>query len=425
MVWVLLTAILVPSISQGMIQNETKKKDVIDIISEKHIEIARCRLFCIKEFMGPRLLYPSLDAVSYDCQNTSISCHHCYEMCEKIGDKKEGMTICNYENHMCFGGCRTACKHRFLSSKKQLRPNVIETNNQTTPELVIRDCMVYWHFHTIKQSEGNLVMYQLYGKDDSGTWFDLGQSTKTFFENLPFVIEKTRTLRILSIDENNSFKLDYTLDDRISKKDCDVQKTKNPGQYLEALPIKPMFHSNQSSPNESLSKFTIKVVIVLVLCSLFTILMIFLCVAIYRIKYKSGDRLNLSCGTTATDHSYEEIEVKDPSILDFGIYNVKMGQITSLINNNYSKTSLTVSLPKNQIFERASDIPKRSQENNGKTCDFQKPKICHENYGRNPGSQQFMDVVSWLRSVHSEMRFDNLGFNNDEGEITLNSNFIK
>ena len=421
---VFILSMLIPSLSLELARKEAKTKDVIDIISEKHIETARCRLFCIKEFMGPRLLYPSFDAVSYDCQNTSISCHHCYEMCEKIGDKKEGMTICNYENHMCFGGCRTACKYRFLSSKKELRPNILETNNVTKPELVINDCMVYWHFHTIKQSEGNLVMYQMYGQDDSGTWFDLGQSTKSFFENLPFIIEKTHTLRILSIDEYTAYKLEYNLDGNILKKECDLQKMKNDGRSLEALPIKPLFHSSSDSSNDTLSNFTVKVVIVLVLGSIFTMLIIIMCIAIYKVKYKNGEQLNVSCGTTSPDHSYEEIDVSDPNNAEFGVYSVKRGQITALINNNYSKPIFTVALPKNQIFEKLNDRSDQKIMNYDKSSDLPDRRTGKENYERNRGSEQFMDVVSWLRSVHSEMRFDNLGFNDDEGEMRLKHNFM-
>ena len=47
-----------------------------------------------------------------------------------------------------------------------------------------------------------------------------------------------------------------------------------------------------------------------------------------------------------------------------------------------------------------------------------------KDYERNQGAEQFMDVVSWLRSIHSEMRFDNLGFNDDEGEMRLKHNFM-
>ena len=100
--------------------NNPHDKDAMDVISNRHVGVARCRLFCFKELMGPRLLYQDINSVSYECKNTSISCNHCYEMCEKIShNKQEAMTICNYENHMCFGGCRTACKHRFLSAEKQ------------------------------------------------------------------------------------------------------------------------------------------------------------------------------------------------------------------------------------------------------------------------------------------------------------------
>ena len=422
--WALLTTFLCSSKSEALDQIETKTNDVIDIISEKHIEIARCRLFCIKEFMGPRLLYPSLDAVSYDCQNSSISCHHCYEMCEKIGNKKEGMTICNYENHMCFGGCRTACKHRFLSSKKVLGPNFQDTNNVTKPELVIKDCLIYWHFHTARLSEGNIAIYQLYGRDDSGTWFDLGQSTKSYFENLPYIIDKTRTLRILLIDEHTSFKFEYTLDDNISKDDCNIHKGKTTGQALEDLSMKPLFHSTKDSTNDALSDFTVKVVIVLVLGSIFLIFTSIVCVAIHRKKFKNVNQLNVSCGTTSSDHSYEEIDVNDQINLNFGIYNVKKGQITSLVNSNNSKSSLTVALEKNHIFEKLNEHSNGPSKPMTKGSNLRKPLSNKGGDDKNPGSEQFMDVVSWLRSVHSEMRFDNLGFDDDECEMRLNHNFM-
>ena len=422
--WALLTTKLCPSKCEALDQLETKTYDVIDIISEKHIEIARCRLFCIKEFMGPRLLYPSLDAVSYDCQNSSISCHHCYEMCEKIENEKEGMTICNYANHMCFGGCRTACKHRFLSSKKVLGPNFQDTNNVTKPEIVIKDCLFYWHFHTARLSEGNIAIYQLYGRDDSVTWFDLGQSTKSYFENLPYIIDKTRTLRILLIDEHTSFKFEYTLDENFSKEACSIHKGKTTGQALEALPMTPLFHSTKESTNNALSDFTIKVVIVLVLGSIFMIFTSIICVAIHRKKFTNVNQLNVSCGTTSSDHSYEEIDVNDPVNLNFGIYNVKKGQITSLVNNNYSRSSFTVALEKNHIFEKSNEHSNRQIKPKEKGSIMGIPLFDEGEDEKNPGSEQFMDVVSWLRSVHSEMRFDNLGFNDDECEMRLNHNFM-
>ena len=423
--WALLTTKLCPSKCEALDQLETKTYDVIDIISEKHIEIARCRLFCIKEFMGPRLLYPSLDAVSYDCQNSSISCHHCYEMCGKIVNEKEGMTICNYENHMCFGGCRTACKHRFLSSKNVIRPNIQDTNNVTKPEIEIKDCLVYWHFYTARLSEGNLVMYQLYGKDASGTWFDLGQTTQSFFENLSLIIDKTRTIRILAIDEQNSFKLEYILDEKISAKYCNAQKGNNTGQTLKSLSMQPLHHSTKEFTNENLSNFTVKVVIVLVLGGIFLFLTIILCVAIYRIKFKNGNHLNVSCATSSPEHSYEEIDVSDLNNLNFGIYNVKKGQITSLVNNNYSKHAFAVDLPKNQIFEIQNDHSNGQLKNDIKNSNFEKPWIDQGNVEGHSGSQQFMDVVSWLRSVHSEMRFDNLGYTDDEGELKLKYNVMQ
>ena len=82
-------------------------------------------------------------------------------------------------------------------------------------------------------------------------------------------------------------------------------------------------------------------------------------------------------------------------------------------------------MPTNQIFEKAGALPKRQLENKGKVFDPTKPMHCHKNDDRNQGSPQFMDVVSWLRSVHSEMRFDNLGFNDDEGERTVKPNFME
>ena len=169
------SVIITPTICQGyIIKKADDKKDVIDVISEKHIEIARCRLFCIKEFMGPRLLYQDVHTVSYECKNTSISCNHCYEMCEKIShNKKEEKIICNYDNHMCFGGCRTACKHRFLANKNLYTQNIIDTGKLNPPEIVVKDCVLYWHFYEMKPSETNLVMYQVYGKDSSDTWLSL------------------------------------------------------------------------------------------------------------------------------------------------------------------------------------------------------------------------------------------------------------
>ena len=92
-----LSVIIAPTICQGYRRKDSDgKKDVIDIISKKHIEIARCRLFCIKEFMGPRMLNQDIHTISNECKNASISCSHCYEMCEKISHNKKEETVIYY-----------------------------------------------------------------------------------------------------------------------------------------------------------------------------------------------------------------------------------------------------------------------------------------------------------------------------------------
>ena len=95
-----------------------------------------------------------------------------------------------------------------------------------------------------------------------------------------------------------------------------------------------------------------------------------------------------------------------------------------MINNNYSKPIFTLAFPKNQVFEKLNDRPDRKIITYEKRSDLPDRTIPKENYERNHGNEQFMNVVSWLRSVHSEMRFDNLGFNDDEGEMSLKHSFM-
>ena len=128
--------------------------------------------------------------------------------------------------------------------------------------------------------------------------------------------------------------------------------------------------------------------------------------------------------STSSDHSYEEIDVNDPVNLNFGIYNVKKGQITSLVNHNFTRSSFTVNLEKNHIFENLNEHSNRPIKPKEKGSNMGIPLFDEGEDEKNPGSEQFMDVVSWLRSVHSEMRFDNLGFNDDECEMRLNHNFM-
>ena len=406
-----------PSMCQGYSLKYADKKDVIDIISEKHIEIARCRLFCFKELMGPRLLYENIDSVSYECKNTSISCNHCYEMCEKIAhDKKDEMTVCNYENHMCFGGCRTACKHRFLSNKELYQPNLLEQDGNDIPEIVVANCILYWHFHKPKHSATNLVMYQIYGKDSSNTWFDMGQTTKSYFEHLPSIIDKCKAILILSIDEFTSKKLEYDLNKTTMEDKCNVKKVTKLGNLQDIVKIRPLFHSSLDQVNETFSNFTLKVVIVLVLC-LLLLLLILLCVVVYRIKLRRNRKLNSSSNTVVTENSYEEIDIPNLQNFTFGAYNVKKGQITSIMNNNYSETALAVALPNERNSNKLTNTRNVCDQYEDRIPYFEKENIDNDVANH---KKEFVDVVSWLRTVNSEMRFDNFGFNNKERQPYLN-----
>ena len=116
--------------------------------------------------------------------------------------------------------------------------------------------------------------------------------------------------------------------------------------------------------------------------------------------------------------------MNDHTNLNFGIYNVKKGQITSFVNSNTSKSSFAVALEKNHIFEKLNEHSNGPIKCMEKGSNLRKTHFGKEEDDKNPGSEQFMDVVSWLRSVHSEMRFDNLGFDDDECEMRLNHNFM-
>ena len=418
------SVIIAPTICQGYIlKKNDDKKDVIDIISEKHIEIARCRLFCIKEFMGPRLLYQDINTVSYECKNTSISCNHCYEMCEKIShNKKEETMICNYDNHMCFGGCRTACKHRFLSNKNMYIQNIIDRGRLSPPEIVVKDCILYWHFYETKPSETNLVMYQIYGKDASDTWFDLGQTTQSYFESLPSLLDKCKTIRILSIDRYTTYKVDYNLDIDIKKDTCYLEKANQLNRLEDDVGMKPLINSPLEKRNhETLSNFTLKVIIALILCFI-TCIMISLCIILYRNRCSQNNKLNSSHGTTANENSYEEINAPNPDSSIFGVYNVKSGRVTSLRNNDYSDTTLAVALPNKQISGDQANARNYCLKNAEERNNYAKKENMSNLDGQNTG-KHFVDVVSWLQTVNSEMRFDNFGFKNDDNETPSNSNF--
>ena len=335
-------------------------------------------------------------------------------------NKQEEMTICNYDNHMCFGGCRTACKHRLLSAEIQYQPNILEKDNQKDPEILVKDCILYWHFDTTKRSETNLVMYQIYGKDVSGTWFDLGQTTKSYFENLPSILDKCKAIRILFVDPYSSLNFDFNLDQNNVKDQCDVVKnTARFGKLIDAVDTKPLFHSSLEQENQIFSNFTIKVVIVLALC-LLLVLLILLSIVVYRIKRKRNEKLNSSSRTGMTENSYEEIGLPDTNNLNFGAYNVQRGRVTSTMNNHRLETPLTVSLPNKEnrkIFEKSSDTRNLCCPYKDKMCAYQKESI--NKYDPNPG-KDFVDVVSWLRTVNSEMHFDTFGFNNQKRQSNLN-----
>ena len=66
-------------------------------------------------------------------------------------------------------------------------------------------------------------MYQIYGKDTTGTWFDLGQTTRSYFENIPSIVQKCKSIRVLSIDQYAFFKLEYDLDQNILINECDMK----------------------------------------------------------------------------------------------------------------------------------------------------------------------------------------------------------
>ena len=411
---VLISSLLTgPTICKGhSINSINNSDDVIDMISETHVEVARCRLFCIKEFLGPRLLYQDINSVSYECTNTSISCNHCYEMCETLSqNKKEELTICNYENHMCFGGCRTACKYKFLSDNKGFKDkSPIVQDPIDGPEVVVKGCILYWHFHIKKYSETNLVMYQIYGKDTTGTWFDLGQTTRSYFENIPSIVQKCKSIRVLSIDQYAFFKLEYDLDQNILRNECDMKNSSTRLRGPEMIQIKPLFHSSPAYGQENLSDFTLKVVITLVLCLLVILLILFCIFRFVRQEKKLIGPQDVNVGS----NRYEEINISSYDDMSFGAYDVKKGQITSLMNNHYANTV--------DLFEKK--MLDHSQRNLGymhedKMEYFQMPKKAMEPNIAEANSQ-FLDVVSWLRTVNSrQILFDNFGFSSEEEPHTM------
>ena len=391
--------------------NKITKKDVIDVVFEKHAAIARCRLFCFQELMGPRLLYQNIDSISYECKNTSISCHHCYEMCEKIMNNKEDeMTVCNYNNHMCFGGCRTACKYKWVSNHNIYQPNILEENEKDVPEILAKDCVLYWHFHSRKLSETNLVMYQIYGQDVSNTWFDLGQTTKSYFEHLPSILGKCKTILIISIDEYTSTELEYNLDKAFVKDTCNVNNGTQHSYIQDIINIKPLFHSSLENTAQASSDSTLKICIILGMC-LFVLLLILLCVVVYRIKRKRDDgKLNSTCGTVQTENTYEEIDIRKPD-------NTYYSQVTSIKNNTFPETALMVSLPPEEYLNKPT-----KEQNICYHYDDNIHRLQDESTNinvENPGTD-FVDVVSWLRTVNSEMRFDTFGANIKERRSNIN-----
>ena len=180
----------------------------------------------------------------------------------------------------------------------------------------------------------------------------------------------------------------------------------------EMIQIKPLFHSSPAYGQENLSDFTLKVVITLVLCLLVILLILFCIFRFVRQEKKLIGSPDVNVGS----NSYEEINISSYDDMSFGAYDVKKGQITSLMNNHYANTV--------DLFEKK--MLDHSQRNLGymhedKMEYFQMPKKAMEPNIAEANSQ-FLDVVSWLRTVNSrQILFDNFGFSSEEEPHTMHS----
>ena len=100
------------------------------------------------------------------------------------------------------------------------------------------------------------------------------------------------------------------------------------------IQIKPLFQASPAYGQENLSSFTLKVVITLVLCLLVILLILFCIFRFVRQEKKLIGPQDVNVGS----NNYEEINISSYDDMSFGAYDVKKGQITSLMSNHYANT---------------------------------------------------------------------------------------
>ena len=400
-----LLSIATSGLCQEYSHGNSNTKDLIDIVSEKHIETARCRLFCFKELLAPNLSYFNLDMVLDRCKNDSISCYHCYDMCEKIiNDKTDGNTLCDYKNHMCFGGCRTACKYHLLSNKKYYQPKMSTDNEKYGIEGVVKDCVLYWKFHS-KKSASKLTLFQIYGKGLSNTWFNLGQTTQSFLELRPSMLEKFKTIVVLSVDQDRSAKLEYILEENSAVGKCYTPYSSKANYSRDFVNAKPLFKESLVNVEKSGDNASLIVVVILVL-SIFLLLAASLCVFVCRFKgeWKCKWRPSYTKSTatlsTVADNDYEEIDV---------VQTEQTRYIPEPLRDHRDMgNELTVALPPTKRSVHSDWCPDQTCNSRVRTSD-QEEESGHKFVVSS--RDQFVDTVSWLRTINSEMKFKSFSDN--------------